>query len=209
MNSSLNQVTCRSDTCQPGRAASRWPILLAAVLLISNAAAGGDIGETLSYTDYPVNAHDSRSLGYALNHHSPIRQGGKTFHAYTSWRVSWQYRWKVEDNGSCRISEVSSEVNSTIQLPRLIGGSPTQQERFQRYLSALKEHELGHHRIGRQAAIAVRQKLQGMPAMNSCQRLVSAANRLAQHTVERFKEEERTYDLVTAHGRLQGAHLDY
>lgn len=45
--------------------------------------------------------------------------------------------------------------------------------------------------------------------MPDCARLVAAANRLAHHIVERHKDEERTYDLVTVHGRTQGARLDY
>ncbi|MNO07630.1 hypothetical protein D3C81_2299110 [compost metagenome] len=48
-----------------------------------------------------------------------------------------------------------------------------------------------------------------MPPMADCQRLSTAANKLALRTVNQFKDEERTYDLITVHGRLQGARLDY
>ena len=98
---------------------------------------------------------------------------------------------------------------ATIELPRLEGGSPSLRERFERYLSALHAHELGHHQIGHKAALEVDRQLQSMPPMADCQRLSTAANKLAQRTVNQFKDEERTYDEITVHGRLQGARLDY
>lgn len=180
---------------------------LALALLAGDAFA--EVSETLSYTDYRVEAGRNQSLARALSHTSPIRQHGQIFHAYTTWRVSWQFRWQQDTGGACRIAGVSTSLDSTIKLPRLDGGSTSQQERFQRYLHALREHELGHHRIGRQAAQEVDQRPKGMPAMPDCARLVAAANRLAHHIVERHKDEERTYDLVTVHGRTQGARLDY
>jgi predicted secreted Zn-dependent protease len=168
-----------------------------------------EISETLTYADYRVEANSRQSLLRQLTYTSPIRHDGMTFHAYTTWRVKWQYRWQIETTGNCRIAEVATTLDTSIQLPRLDGGNAQQQERFQRYLSALREHELGHHGIGRKAALEVDRQLKAMPAMADCSRLIAAANRLAQHIVERYKDEERTYDLVTEHGRTQGARLDH
>lgn len=180
---------------------------LSLALVVAEARA--EISETLSYTDYRVEAGHNQSLARALAHTSPIRHHGKIFHAYTTWRVSWQFHWNQEAEGTCRIVRVATSLDTTIRLPRLDGGSPSQRERFQRYLSALHEHELGHHRIGRQAALEIDQQLKSMPSLPDCTRLVAAANRLAQHIVTRYQDEERTYDLVTVHGRLQGARLDH
>ncbi|MCQ4347407.1 DUF922 domain-containing Zn-dependent protease [Pseudomonas stutzeri] len=156
-----------------------------------------------------MEASRHQSLARTLTHTSPIRQDGKTYHAYTAWRVSWEYRWTQEPDGACRIAEVATRLDTTIRLPRLDGGSPRQQEQFQRYVGALKEHELGHHQFGQRAAREVDDQLKALPAMSDCTRLVAAANRLAQRIVARVREEERTYDLVTVHGRTQGARLDY
>ena len=168
-----------------------------------------EISETLTYTAYRVEANSRQSLLRQLTHTSPIRHGGKTFHAHTTWRVKWQFRWQAETSGNCRIAEVATSLDTRIQLPRLDGGSEQQQEHFQRYLNALREHELGHHGLGRTAALEVDSQLKALPAMTDCSRLITAANRLAQHIVERYKDEERTYDLVTEHGRMQGAYLDH
>lgn len=165
--------------------------------------------ETLSYVDYQVEANSRQSLATLLTRTSPIRHRGKIFHAYTTWRVSWEFRWQQDADGNCRVSQVSTGLDSVIQLPRLDGGSPEQQERFQHYLSALREHELGHHNLGRQAAQEVDARLRSMPSMPDCTRLAAAGNRLAQHIVEDYKDKEHTYDLVTVHGRMQGARLDH
>lgn len=194
---------------QWGNIARTFLVAFPLALAVQASVALAEIRETLAYTDYRVEANNRQSLARQLTYTSPIRHHGKTFHAYTSWRVSWQYRWREESDGTCRIGQVATALDTTIKLPRLDGGSARQQEQFQRYLGALREHELGHHDIGRQAAQEVNAQLQALPAMPDCTRLVAAANRLAQRIVDRFKEQERTYDLVTVHGRLQGARLDF
>lgn len=207
----MKDLNCKSacKPSQPGvsRKLKHATFLMTLALIAPTAFA--EISETLTYSDYEVPASNSRSLARALNKTSPIRHDGQTFHAYTTWRVNWNYRWAVDSNGDCRIIAVSTGLNTTIQLPRLVGGSYSQRERFQRYLSALNQHELGHHEIGRKAALEVDRQLQAMPAMSDCQRLSSAANKLAYRVVNQLKDEERTYDLITVHGRLQGARLDY
>lgn len=166
-----------------------------------------EIGEKLDYTDYPVPASADASLGRTLNHNSPIRHDGLTFHAYTTWTVSWTYRW-IDAGDYCRISEVATQLHGVIKLPRLEGGSEALRGQFDRYLQALHHHELGHYQIGRKAALEVDRELRALPVMANCQRLNAAANRIAHQVVDRHKEEERTYDLVTVHGQLQGARLD-
>lgn len=205
---SMKDLNCK-NACQPGVTRKLKHATFLMTLALMAPIASAEISETLTYSDYEVAASNSGSLARALNNTSPIRHDGQTFHAYTTWRVSWNYRWAADANGDCRIIAVSTGLNTTIQLPRLVGGSAGQRERFQRYLTALNQHELGHHEIGRKAAREVDRQLQAMPAMADCQRLSSAANKLAYRIVNQLKDEERTYDLVTVHGRLQGARLDY
>lgn len=183
--------------------------LCAAFLLAVALATHAEINERLDYTDYPVQGAHRGSLGPALDENSPIHYAGTTYHAYTTWLVSWRYSWRTQPDGNCRIDQVAIDLHSTITLPRLEGGSPQLRERFERYLGALREHELGHHQIGRQAAQAIQQELQAMPPMADCRRLTAAANKLASRTIARFRNEERTYDLISEHGRQQGARLDY
>ncbi|CAD5378566.1 conserved hypothetical protein [Pseudomonas sp. OF001] len=206
----MHTLHCTSACREHKDSVARQSLIIFALSLALLAGdAFAEVSESLSYTDYRVEANGRQSLSKLLANSSPIRHKGKTFHAYTTWRISWQYRWDKDTDGACRIARVSTTLDTTIQLPRLDNASARQQEQFQRYLVALRQHELGHHHYGRQAAQEVDRQLQAMPAMPDCTRLIAAANRLAHHIVERYKDEERTYDLVTVHGRTQGARLDY
>lgn len=191
-----------------GLARAIWTSLLAALALAPiTPEAQAEIGEKLDYADYPVPANDDSSLGMTLNRNSPIRHDGLTYHANTTWTVNWSYHW-IEENGYCRLSEVATDLHAIIKLPRLEGGSSDIREQFDLYLEALHQHELGHYAIGRKAALDVDRELRALPVMASCQRLNETANRVAHRVVARYTEEERTYDLITVHGRLQGARLD-
>lgn len=185
-----------------------WTSLMTALALALIAPeAQAEIGEKLDYADYPVPASDDSSLGMTLNRNSPIHDNGVTFHANTTWTVNWSYHW-VAENGYCRLTNVATDLHAVIKLPRLEGGDSDTREQFDQYLHALHQHELGHYAIGRKAALDVDRELRALPVMADCQRLNATANRVAHRIVARYTEEERTYDLVTVHGRLQGARLD-
>lgn len=206
----LHPKSACTSTAASHSVSRRLQVGVLAIIALLAQGARAELSETLEYTDYPVSADNAQSLGMALNNTSPIRQDGKTFHAYTAWRVNWNYRWLDAPDGQCRIIQVSTKLSATIELPRLERGSPSQHERFARYHQALHEHELGHYQFGRNAALEIDRELLAMPAMDDCQKLVATANRLAHRIIERYKDEERNYDLITVHGRLQGAHLaDY
>ena len=55
-------------------------------------------------------------------------------------------------DGRCKVAEVRVELHGEMMLPRLVGGTRAQQEKFDSYLVRLREHELGHYEIGREAA---------------------------------------------------------
>lgn len=186
---------------------SRTSGLAALTLALLAAPVQAQIRETLGFANYPVPAGHAVSLGRTLNANSPIHHGGLTYHAYTTWTVNWAYRW-TQSIGYCQVNAVTTHLDSTIQLPRLDGGSSNLHRQFDHYLEALRQHELGHYQIGRMAAQQVDRQLRALPIMADCQRLNAAANHLAHQIVEHYREEERTYDRVTIHGQLQGARLD-
>lgn len=167
---------------------------------------GAEVNERLAYADYTVPA-DPLSLADALNTASPHRQDGQIHHAYTTWYVRWRFRWREGADGRCRITGVTTELSGTISLPRLVGADAAQQARFERYLEALREHELGHYANGREAALAIDAGIQALPAMPNCKTLASTANALGYRTVNEHKARDAQYDASTGHGRTQGAWL--
>lgn len=81
-------------------------------------------------------------------------------------------------------------------------------EQFDKYLSALRVHELGHYDIANIAAAEIDRMILALPEMPSCKVLETTANDLGYRTLSEYKEKEIRYDASTAHGRSQGAWLD-
>ena len=167
-----------------------------------------DVKENLKYTYYFAKADPSQSLLSILNSSTPIRIDGKFFHGYTYWHVKWYFRWSEKPGGSCKISSVTTELTCNIQLPKLLGATSEQKAQFEKYLSALRIHELGHCQIGKEAAATIDQKILSLHEMPNCDVLGVAGNDIGNQTLNEYKEKAKQYDAKTEYGRSQGAWLD-
>lgn len=170
--------------------------------------AQAQVYEQLRYQHYDAQVASGESLSRALNAVSPVRQNGQVYHAYTQWRVQWNLWWREERDGRCRLSLVHTLLNAEITLPRLSGGDTQQRQRFEQYLSALQQHELGHYQIGQSAATEIDSTLLSLPEYTSCSELQQQANQQANAILQRHIEQERDYNQNTGHGRSQGAWLE-
>ena len=178
------------------------------VLLAMAGSLKADVDEHLKYTYYVANADPSLSLLSILDTASPIREDGRIFHAYTTWNVKWDFRWFEQPNGRCKITKVSSNLTGNIQLPRLFGASSLQKGQFNQYLSALRIHELGHYKLGKEAAADIDREILALPEKPNCRILAKTANDLANQVISEYKEKGIQYDALTDYGRSQGAWLD-
>lgn len=181
--------------------------LLTCVLLLASRA-GAEIQDTLAYTYYDAVPKPGQSLSSSLTSASPIKEDGTVYHGHTKWNVAWTFRWDERDDGTCKISKATLRVTGTITMPRLIGGDAEQKRVFEQYAAALKQHELGHYQVARDAAAIIDRELLALPAMKDCARLERAANEGAHETLERQRAKERQYDVSTDHGKTQGAWLE-
>lgn len=172
---------------------------------ISNAA----VSERLVYTYYNAKVSSSRPLLFILNESTPHRERERVFHAYTSWSVKWKLFLTAKTDGRCRVKKVKTQFLATIDLPKLAGANPAQISQFEKYLPALREHELGHYYIGREAAEAIDNKIGSLQEMRSCAALKSIANKLAYQTSDEYKALELQYDSFTENGKLQGVELGW
>lgn len=177
-------------------------------LLIIATTANGQVSENLVYTYYTATADTNSSLRETLNKSTPIHVDNSPFHGYTKWDVKWNYRWVKQANGQCKITTVTTDVAGKITLPELVGATTEQAAAFDRYVSALRVHELGHYDIGKETAIAIDRDILALPQMSSCKELESTANALGYRTLEDYKAKEKQYDTSTNHGEAQGASLD-
>jgi predicted secreted Zn-dependent protease len=163
-----------------------------------------EVSERLDYVSYSAKTEASRPLLESLDAASPIRRNGRVHHGYTDWYVRWQFRWWEEADGRCRITSVQTSLTGKIQLPRLEGKSSPQ---FDRYLWALRTHELGHFRLGQVAAAEIDMEILALPEAPSCKALESLANSTGHRILNFYRGEELDYDASTDHGKSQGAWL--
>jgi len=181
--------------------------LSALVLLPLAAAARAEVHETLDTGHYEAHAHPGHSLALALNQASPFRPGNQVFHSATAWTLDWNVRPEATSDGRCRSAEVKVDLRGEMLLPRLLGGSHEQQARFESYLQHLREHELGHFEIGREAARELEKALYGLKPARSCSELQSAARVESARLLPKYEAMGDAYDRQTEHGRTQGAWL--
>ncbi len=163
--------------------------------------------EQIDYQTYWAKHRSGGSLRQALNDKSPIRFDGKVFHGYTKWHIEWYLRWWQESDGRCRISDNKTRLFAEITLPSLTTRDKQAKAEFNRYLNALRTHELGHVEIGRDYAEQIDQAILSLPEMASCSALEAAANRLGRQLIEQAIRAEKEMDRITAYGSTQGALL--
>ena len=175
--------------------------------LTGAAGARAEVHETLDTGHYEARARPGHSLALALNDASPFRPGNQVFHSATAWTLDWTVRPEATPDGRCRSAEVRIDLRGEMLLPRLLGGSQAQQDRFESYLSRLREHELGHFEIGREAARELEQSLYGLAPARTCDQLQSAARAQGARVLPKYEALGDAYDRQTQHGRTQGAWL--
>lgn len=181
--------------------------LLTLLPLLIAPAAQAVVHESLDTDHYDAHAQAGRSLALALNDASPFRPGDQVFHSATAWTMDWKLRPTPTVDGRCRAAEVRIDLRGEMMLPRLLGGSHAQRERFDDYLVRLREHELGHFEIGREAARQLETSLYALPPARSCAELQSAARTEGARLLKKYEAMGDAYDVRTQHGRTQGAWL--
>lgn len=166
-----------------------------------------EVSESLRFKYYTATHRPGSTLLTALNTSSPIRHEGKVFHGYTAWNVTWQFRWWEESDGRCRLTENHTRLAVEITLPRLNTPDAGARTAFDRYLNALKAHEMEHVKIGRRTAERIDRGILQLPPMASCRELETTANELGMSLIQEAIVEEKQMDQQTGHGRRQGAVL--
>lgn len=182
-------------------------LVMSAVFAACSLHAGAEVVESLTFTPYQVTVAPDGNLLAAINAATPIHEGKQIFHGYTDWQIAWRFYWHKNPNGSCHITSSKTTVSAHITLPELVSGNQSAAARFKTYILALRAHELGHFSYAKDAAQAIDRGILTLPAMANCESLNAAANALGHQLLEEAKTQEKQYDIVTQHGKTQGAWL--
>jgi len=159
-------------------------------------------------TTYPVSGKTVEQIRRSLDDHSPVRQDGRSFDAYTQWDVDWHLTWFEDPDGTCRPTDVTTRVRVHVTLPDLEETDRLPEalaERWRGYLRALTAHEQAHARIGIEAARAIEAQLMRLGERPACAQLAEAAELLAREIIDRHAAIERQYDAETRFGAREGA----
>ena len=152
---------------------------------------------------FPVHGKTPEEVREYLLENGAVGMDGRRYHAYVEWHIFW--KWPVRDNRP-EIGQVEATSSIKLHLPRweeVQSGSPDQSS-WEKYMKALEHHEKGHIN----QALYHRKKLEdALKAAAAENPSLSAreANRIARKIVGEARLADETYDLLTAHGLLQGA----
>lgn len=167
-------------------------------------ASSPDVTVRETWSHYPVEGGEAHEMGVSMAENAPRQHGVPAF-GLTRWSLSWRFDVR-RFAGTCRI--VSPHVTSELEivLPRWSAGAPTRTPlvlRWELFLDALTEHELGHRRLVLEAGREIAERLRRTSAP-TCAMARQQADRAARQVVEDYDHRNRLYDQATGGGRGQG-----
>ena len=155
---------------------------------------------------YEIDGDNAAALWEDIRRKTPVEQNGRWHVAYTKWQVNWRFWWQ-QNADSCEITRVASTLDVVYTLPRLIQNdtrSDGLSQQWDKYYSALYEHEQGHKNIGLKAAHEIEGEIAAMAPMPSCSELEKRANEKAKDVIKKYSLIEKNYDRTTNHGLNTG-----
>lgn len=130
-------------------------------------------------------------------------------HAYTRFRLAWNHNPQPTAT-ACRPGQPEVTLLTLTVLPQwqdLAQGAAPLQARWQQFLAATEQHELGHVHLCIRAANSLSAQLAGLPPRPDCAALQADAERLAATILRALGQKHAEYDRQTEHGVRQGGHL--
>jgi len=164
------------------------------------------IHEFVEYQD--IRGSTQQALVSALDRLSQADPSGDRFYANTHWELRWNFRVGAEPGERCRLTSATTDLTIRMSLPRWKAPRKAPRElvqRWNRFATALRNHEDGHRDIAIAAAHEISDKAYGAPAASGCAALKRTLGHIANATLDEYREKEHRYDTDTQHGRTQGA----
>ncbi len=131
----------------------------------------------------------------------------RRYDAVTYWELSWNYRY-VYGRRFCKLAQSEVSVNINTILPQWkpkTGTNAALIKHWHRYLTALKRHELVHHRHAISAGQELLDDLRNFRTYPNCTKLKQAIEFQAHTVINKYQQQDIQYDLLTDHGGREGA----
>ena len=171
-----------------------------------SAAVAADDDAEMSY--YDISGQTAKELRAAINAARPGDKRGKRFDGYTTWHVSWKYRFKP-DGADCVLSSFDTVFRAKVVLPRWRAGERGDSalaRNWQRYIKVLTQHEFQHLAHGQSALREIR-ALRTMRSSSGCRGFADQVNARADAVIKKYQDADSAFDRRTRHGYADGAYF--
>lgn len=158
---------------------------------------------------YDVVGSTTDQIRASVFHNTPIRINGSPYGAVTENHFDRAYSAVTTGAGGCEVKNVRVHLISRITLPRLVrdGQSETVLSEWQRYIGALRAHEMMHAQNGRYTAETIASRLFSVKSSMPCSQMQQLLNAAVEQLIENMGKWDEQLDATTEHGRSQGAFL--
>jgi predicted secreted Zn-dependent protease len=176
------------------------------VALAASAMAQPAVLWTTNY--YSVAGATLREIQASLRSNRPWKSTAEN-DGYTRWHVEWNFAVNPAGN-KCRLTSFSTRTTVAITLPRWVAPTNATAEvrgAWQRYITALGQHEAGHGQMALAAAAEMQKRVKESSEDADCTALKQKINSLGQSIIEQYRARDQQYDERTRHGETQGAVL--
>ena len=164
----------------------------------------GRVVVTTNY--YTVTGSSPREIWAAMAQARPWKTN-QNFNATTYWTARSQYSFQAGEDGF-RLVRYDEETKVTVTLPRWVPPPDVPPEmvlRWTNFFNALALHENGHVTNACQATAELLREMGTLGSFPTRQELRGAAREAENRVLDKYHARDRTYDLETQHGALQGA----
>ena len=158
---------------------------------------------------YQVYGYTNTQIRQQINACAPKLSGDDDFTGYTTYRLSWQYNYTGNTDGTCSLTTPKIGIHIGEVLPSWQASAyatPGLASRWSAFVAALDTHEHGHITLDQQYAAQIVADLEALPATD-CGSIAAQANAIINNGVAALNAANAAYDARTNHGATQGAIL--
>lgn len=175
--------------------------------LTASASLWAETIETVEYKTYTISPRAPQEIKPELMRRTPIRERGGSYNGHTDWYVDWHYQSRQMRN-TCLLQNIQTKVHVVYTLPELSSyvTDPQTIAVFNKFNSALTQHEKNHGKNGILAAREIDTALKNIETQRNCRYLSRRQiNDIANNIIRKYTQADREYDRRTDNGRTEGA----
>lgn len=158
---------------------------------------------------YQVQGETIAEIQRSIAANAPSRNGDSYYAGVTIWNLSATFDLIPTPNG-CLLDNGDVYLNLRVHLPTIARepNSAAVRREWQRFYTALAQHEALHQQNAFRAATTLLGKINGTRTDVPCSRAKVIAESATQRLIERISAYDKDLDIQTGHGASQGAYLN-